>query len=184
MNEEELLSCITVKEFKEILNEFASKIIQGSRRTDIFPMYTQPQEYNPSRLPWDDVNRVWCSENNGEIKCIIGSAVWDVKTIKTTKSIIKIKTVAGMILNDTIKTGDDDEYIQYLEKWYNGIEKDNEKARRIVICSLLHGILTLLSLKHNINFLDDKKNSERADVIKFEFSKILEYCGIDKEYLL
>lgn len=122
--------------------------------------------------------------NNGEIKCIIGSAVWDVKTIKTTKSVIKIKTVAGMILNDTIKTGDDDEYIQYLEKWYNGIEKDNEKARRIVICSLLHGILTLLSLKHNINFLDDKKNSERAEAIKFEFIKILEYCGIDKEYLL
>lgn len=122
--------------------------------------------------------------NNGEIKCIIGSAVWEVKTVRAAKTMTKIKTIAGSILNDNIKTEEDDEGIQYLERWYNGIEKDDEMAKRVVVCSLLHGILTLLSLKHNLNFLKDSKNSKRADAIRYEFTKIMEYCGIDKEYLL
>jgi len=122
--------------------------------------------------------------NNGEIKSIIGSAVWEVKTVKNTKSAIKIKTLANSILNDTIKTKEDDDNIKYLERWYNGKEHDDEKARQVVVNSLLFGVLSLLCLKHNLNFLDDKRNSLRADAIKSEFIKILEYCEIEKDYLL
>lgn len=122
--------------------------------------------------------------NTGEIKCIIGSAVWEVKTVKSAKTMTKIKLLAGSILNDNIKTSEDDEGIKYLERWYKGLEKDDEMARRVVVCSLLHGILTLLSLKHNLNFLEDKKNCQRAEDIKTEFCKIMEYCGIEKDYLL
>ena len=122
--------------------------------------------------------------NTGEIKCIIGSAVWELKTVKTTKSMLKIKTIAGSILKDTSKTQENDEGISYLERWYNGKENDDEKARQVVVCSLIWGIITLLSLKHNLNFLDDKRNEERADKIRYETQKILDYCGIDKDYLL
>ena len=122
--------------------------------------------------------------NTGEIKCIIGSAVWELKTVKTTKSMLKIKTIAGSILKDTLKTKEDDEGISYLERWYNGKENDNEKARQVVVCSLIYGIITLLSLKHNLNFLDDPRNEKRADKIRYETQKILDYCGIDKDYLL
>ena len=104
--------------------------------------------------------------------------------VKNTKSILKIKTIAGSILKDTSKTQEDDEGISYLERWYNGKENDDEKARQVVVCSLIWGIITLLSLKHNLNFLDDKRNEERTDKIRYEIQKIMEYCGIDKDYLL
>ena len=121
--------------------------------------------------------------NTGEIKCIIGSAVWQLKTIKSTKSIVKIKTVAGYIFENK-PIVEDDEGIKYLDKWFKGIEKDDEKARQVVVCSLLHGIITLLCLKHNLNFLKDKKNSKRAEAIYYELEKIMEYCEISKDYLL
>jgi hypothetical protein len=121
--------------------------------------------------------------NTGEIKCIIGSAVWQLKTIKSTKSIVKIKTVAGYIFENK-PIVEDDEGIKYLDKWFKGIEKDDEKARQVVVCSLLHGIITLLCLKHNLNFLKDNKNSKRAEAIYYELGKIMEYCEISKDYLL
>jgi len=121
--------------------------------------------------------------NTGEIKCIIGSAVWQLKTIKSTKSIVKIKTVAGYIFENK-PIIEDDEGIKYLDKWFKGIEKDDEKARQVVVCSLLHGIITLLCLKHNLNFLKDNKNSKRAEAIYYELEKIMEYCEISKDYLL
>lgn len=121
--------------------------------------------------------------NTGEIKCIIGSAVWQLKTIKSTKSIVKIKTVAGYIFENK-PIIEDDEGIKYLDKWFKGIEKDDEKARQVVVCSLLHGIITLLCLKHNLNFLKDEKNSKRAEAIYYELEKIMEYCEISKDYLL
>jgi len=121
--------------------------------------------------------------NTGEIKCIIGSAVWQLKTIKSTKSIVKIKTVAGYIFENK-PIVEDDEGIKYLDRWFKGIEKDDEKARQVVVCSLLHGIITLLCLKHNLNFLKDKKNSKRAEAIYYELEKIMEYCEISKDYLL
>ena len=122
--------------------------------------------------------------NTGEIKCIIGSAVWELKTVKSAKTMTKIRLIANSILNDNPKMQEDDDGIKYLEKWYKGIEKDDEMARRVVVCSLLHGILALLSLKHNLNFLNDPKNGERSEMIRYEFLKIMEYCGIDKDYLL
>ena len=123
--------------------------------------------------------------NSGKIKCIIGSAVWETKTIKNITSIIKLKSVAGSILKDTKKTKEDDKYIEFLERWYAGKETNDELARRIVVNSLLWGIMTLLCLKHNFNLIEsDKRNGRRSDQIHNEFGKIMEYCGIEKEYLL
>lgn len=123
--------------------------------------------------------------NTGEIKCIIGSAVWETKTIKNITSVIKLKSVAGSILKDTKKTKEDDKYIEFLERWYAGKETNDELARRVVVNSLLWGIMTLLCLKHNFNLIEsDKRNGKRSDQIHYEFGKIMEYCGIEKEYLL
>lgn len=119
----------------------------------------------------------------GEIKCIIGSAVWDIKSCKSAKTMTKVKTLANAILKET-KTDEDEEEIKFLEKWISGHQTDDERARRVVVNYLLNGVLVLLSLKHNLNFLEDKRNHLRADAIKYEFIKILEYCNVDKEYLL
>lgn len=116
-----------------------------------------------------------------EIKCIIGSAVYDVKSCKSGNK-TKIKNIASTIFKET-KVKEDEKEIKFLEKWVkNG--GDDEQAQKIVINCLLNGILTLLTLKHNINFLVDSKNSDRADAIKKEFLAIISYCNIDKEYLI
>lgn len=116
-----------------------------------------------------------------EIKCIIGSAVYDVKSCKSGNK-AKIKNIASAIFKET-KVKEDEKEIKFLEKWVkNG--GDDEQAQKIVINCLLNGVLTLLILKHNINFLVDSKNSDRADAIKKEFLAIINYCNIDKEYLI
>lgn len=121
----------------------------------------------------------------GEIKCIIGSAVWELKAMKNTATKVKMRTVAAKILEDDIaERPDDDDGIKFLARWYAGKESDDEYARRAIVTSLCFGILSLLSLKHNLSFIEDSRNSERADAIYSEFKKILEYCGIEKEYLL
>ena len=121
----------------------------------------------------------------GEIKCIIGSAVWELKAMKNTATKVKMRTVAAKILEDCLtEQPDDDDGIKFLARWYAGKESDDEYARRAIVTSLCFGILSLLSLKHNLSFIADSRNSERADAIYSEFKKILEYCGIEKEYLL
>lgn len=116
-----------------------------------------------------------------EIKCIIGSAVYDVKSCKSGNK-TKIKNIASAIFKET-KVKEDEKEIKFLEKWIkNG--GDDEQAQKIVVNCLLNGILILLILKHNINFLVDSKNSDRADSIKKEFLAIMNYCNIDKEYLI
>ena len=119
--------------------------------------------------------------NNGEIKCIIGSAVSDVK-ICMKGNLSKIKNKVGEILKGE-KDGPD-KYIDWLELWYKGHETNNEYAQQIVVGCLLNGILSLLSLKHNLNFLNDKRNYNKADDIVKEFSAICKYCGVTKDYLL
>ena len=119
---------------------------------------------------------------NNEIKCIYGSAIYNVKTILSTNDIGKIRVMANLILSED---GKDDDGIKYLIKWCKGTEKDNEKARQVVVNCLLNGILTLLQMKHNFSFLEqDIKNQDRMDRIKKEFTSILNYLNIDKGYLL
>lgn len=121
----------------------------------------------------------------GEIKCIIGSAVWELKSAKSTATKAKLRTIAAKILEDNLtEQPDDDDGIKFLVRWYAGKESDDEYARRVIVTSLCFGILSLLSLKHNLSFLEDPRNSERADAIYSELRKILEYCGINMEYLL
>ena len=122
------------------------------------------------------------NSNTGEIKCIIGSAVWELKTVKTNKT--KLKTVAKSILSDTIKVKEDDEGIKYLSDWVNGKADNDEKAIQVVVNSLLFGILTLLSIKYNLTLIKDDKNSEKAEKIQEEFKSIMKYCNISKDYLL
>lgn len=121
--------------------------------------------------------------NTGEIKCIIGSAVWDVKSCKSAKTMTKIKTIAQTILKEN-KVEEDEDAIVFLQRWVNGTQEGDERARQVVVNCLLQGILTLLSLKHNLSLIEDKRNHARADAIKYEFGKIMEYCGVDKDYLL
>lgn len=117
-----------------------------------------------------------------EIKYIIGSAVWDLKNINETKNIPKLKQHADLILEN--KSDEKNEYIDYLERWKKGLEKDDDKARQIIINCLCNGIMTLLSFKHNLNFLEDNRNSIRAELIIDELKSILKCCNIDKSYLL
>ena len=122
--------------------------------------------------------------NSGEIKCIIGSAVYDVKSCYSSKTMTKVKSLANTIFKENTKVEEDDEGINFLQRWLEGKEKDDEYAKRAVITSCLWGIMNLLILKHNVNFLDDKKNAERSDKVMKEFHDILKFCGIQKEYLL
>jgi len=108
----------------------------------------------------------------GEIKCILGSAVWELKTVKNTKSVDKIKSVARNVEEE------------YLTNWLANKETNTEKARQIVVNSLLFGILSLLSIKYNLTLTKDVKNSERAENIQKEFKRIMEYCNISYDYLL
>lgn len=119
--------------------------------------------------------------NTGEIRCIIGSAVWDVKSCKSGNK-TKVKNLAKEILSSPRM--EEDKYLDYLDRWYKGYETDNDYAQQIVVGCLLNGILSLLSLKHNLSFLNDIRNSERANEILTEFRAIVKWCGITKDYLL
>lgn len=118
-----------------------------------------------------------------EVKTMMGGAVYDLKNIFEGNT-VKVKTMANTILKDYKNEEDDDDNIKFLKKWVKGTAFDNETAKRVVINCLLNGILTLLSLKHKISFIEDKKNEERKSLIKDEFVSIMNYCGINKRYLL
>lgn len=117
-----------------------------------------------------------------EIKYIIGSAVWDLKSANETNNIFKLKQHAKLILET--KSDKKDEYIDYLERWYKELEKDDSKAKQIIVNCLCNGIFTLLELKHNLNFLEDDRNVKRSEFIIDELKSILRCCSIDKDYLL
>ena len=114
-----------------------------------------------------------------EIKSIIGSAVFDLKTIKNSSSLLKIKQAAKLIIDGDKE--ENSEEIEYLINWNNGKETDNDKARKIVINSALYGILSLLCLKYGLNLSDDNLNNLRANKVYDEFNSIIKYCGINKE---
>lgn len=114
-----------------------------------------------------------------EIKSIIGSVVFDLKSLKNSSSLVKVKQTAKLILSENNK--EDDEEIKYLIKWSDGKETDNDRARRAVMNSTMYGILSLLCLKYGITFSEDKLNSLKAEKIYDEFNSILKYCGIEKE---
>lgn len=114
-----------------------------------------------------------------EIKSIIGSAVFDLKTLKTSSSLVKVKQLAKLILSENNK--EDDEEIKYLIKWSDGKETDNDRARRVVMNSTMLGIINLLCLKYGLTFSEDRLNALKADKVYDEFNSILKYCGIEKE---
>lgn len=174
------IKVLTWIRFSELINNsYSIYISEGKQKTDTHKLtiasnfndelYGGIGGYNP---------------NTGEIKCILGSAVSDVKLCYSSKTLTKVKTIANAIFKDNEKTEEDEEPIKYLERWLNGKETDDNYARQVVTNSCLHGILTLLFLKHNVNFLEDKKNSDRVQNALNEFKAILKYCGIEKEYLL
>lgn len=163
--------------FSNLINIIYSLYIQnGKKKTDIHKLsiasnfndelYGGTGGYNP---------------NTGEIKCIIGSSVQIVKSCNMGNK-TKIKSAAKEILSGT-KT-EEDENINFLDRWYKGHDNDDDYAQQVVVNCLLNGVLTLLTLKHNLNFLEDERNSARADSIKSEFLAIMKYCNVDKEYLL
>jgi len=120
----------------------------------------------------------------GEIKCIYGSAVFDLKDVYLGNNPLKIKSIAGKILSDYSEQKEEDAEIEYLLNWKNGKETDNEHAKQVVVCSLIYGILTLLELKYNLNYLKENRNEKKRENIIWELTKILNYCNIPKQYLL
>lgn len=174
------IKVLTWIRFSELINNsYSIYISEGKQKTDTHKLtiasnfndelYGGIGGYNP---------------NTGEIKCILGSAVSDVKLCYSSKTLTKVKTIANSIFKDNEKTEEDEEAIKYLERWLKGKETDDNYARQIVTNSCLHGVLTLLFLKYNVNFLEDKKNSDRVQNALSEFKAVLKYCGINKEYLL
>jgi len=174
------IKVLTWIRFSELINNsYSIYISEGKQKTDTHKLtiasnfndelYGGIGGYNP---------------NSGEIKCIIGSAVSDVKLCYSSKTLTKVKSIATAVFKDNEKINDDEEAIEYLAKWLNGKETDDKYARQVVTNICLHGVLNLLLLKHNVNFLEDRKNSDRAQNALNEFKAILKYCGIDKSYLL
>lgn len=118
-----------------------------------------------------------------EIKCIIGSAVYDLKMCKNSKTMTKVRQVTKEILKGEEPSEGDDDEIKYLIRWDKGLERDDARARKAVINSSLFGILDLLSLKHCLNFREDPANSLKAEKVQEEFRAIMNYCNITKEDL-
>lgn len=127
------------------------------------------------------------SPGDGKIKCMVGSAVWDVKSNYIADK-TKIKITASKILNGTPASEDDEEEIKFLDKWYKAkstSENEDKKAKQIVINCLLIGIFDLLLLKHGLNLNpEDKKNGPRCESAIHEMKAILKYCCIPNQYLL
>lgn len=169
---------LSILKFRELINSIYSIYIKLTKvKTDEHglvlcsninsQLYGNAGGYNP---------------NSKEIKCIIGSAVWDLKNIKETNLVSKLKLHAGLILEN--KSEKDDKYIEYLVRWNKGKETDNNKAKQIIVNCMCNGIFVLLELKYDLNFLDDNRNSKKAGLILEELKSILKYCNIDKNYLL
>ena len=95
-------------------------------------------------------------------------------------SIVKTKQIANLILKEDIPEDGDDDEIKHLVVWDKGESKDDERAKRAVITSSLYGIISLLCLKYDFNFLEEEMNSYKADRIYDELNSILKYCNITK----
>ena len=122
--------------------------------------------------------------NTREVKTFIGGAIYEVKEVYGLKNENKIKLLGKEIIKDNKGNLNEPEYFKLVEDFVDGKRVDIEKVKQVIICSMLYGILNLLSLKHNINFLTDNKNCVRAEALRHEFTAILNYCNIPKEYLL
>lgn len=83
-----------------------------------------------------------------------------------------------------VESTEDEKYFNLLNDFIKGKRVNIEDVRKVVVNVLLNGVLTILCLKHNITFLKQNNNSERADRINKEFKDIIKYCNIDKEILL
>lgn len=125
--------------------------------------------------------------NTNEVKCIYGSAIWDIKN-NYTAPISIVKITASKILKENFPYAKDNKYISFLKEWLKKTkptEEDNDKARKIVVNCLLNGVFDLIMLRNEMNFLsDDKNNVEAANKSIAELKGILKYCGISKSYLL
>ena len=115
---------------------------------------------------YDSVRRI--------IKASPASAVDELKFYKqgdfsTSLNKAKLRVLCGEIVG---KDKDLGEY-QILKDYSKAKNNDTDKVLSLVIPCLESGILNLLCLKHNINFLDDPRNSKRAAALKEEAEQIL-----------
>ena len=115
---------------------------------------------------YDSVRRI--------IKASPASAVDELKFYKqgdfsTSLNKAKLRVLCGEIVG---KDKDLGEY-QILKDYSKAKNDDTDKVLSLVIPCLESGILNLLCLKHNINFLDDPRNSKRAGALKEEAEQIL-----------
>lgn len=121
--------------------------------------------------------------NTREIKTMVGSAVSNVKACYDGNELY-MKMSAAEIVKDLPKD-EKDHNMLVLKNWVKSKTGNIEEVKRIIVNCLLNGILNLLIIKHNISlYEDDKRNWDRAEKVKDEFSSIIKWCGIDKEYLM
>lgn len=169
----------TYLKVNEILNNLYSLFCQHGKEKNSKRNFSTQKNFNDELYGYGGYN-----PNDGEIKATICSAVYNVKSCIDCPE-KKLRVFAYQILEEP-KTEEDEPAIQWLEKWLNyKIENNLEYARKVVISSLLIGILSMLSLKYGLTFMEeDNSNLFKADKIKKEFESILKYCGITKGMLI
>lgn len=116
--------------------------------------------------------------NTNEIKFTMGSALQEIKTVKTT-------TDKNVLISTAKKIAKENKYdmrgeADYLVKAAKGYKVDPEQVRKVLIQVFLTGCMNLLVLKYNLSLLDDKTNYIRADAIEREFNCILKTLNIQR----
>ena len=169
----------TYLKINEILNSLYSLFCKYGKEKNSQRNLSSQRNFNDELYGYGGYN-----PNNGEIKATICSAIYNVKDCLTCPE-KKLRVFAYQILSEP-KVEEDEEAIKWLDKWLNYQTENNiEYARRVIISSLLIGILSMLSLKHNLTFIEeDNANLFRAEKIRKEFESVMTYCGITKEMLI
>lgn len=117
---------------------------------------------------YDSVRRV--------IQACPSSAVSDLRffkksTLESAMDKARLMLVCKEIVDKDKDLGD----FQILKDFSKGKTKDIEKVRELAVKCLENGIINLLCFKHNINLLDDERNSKRAAELLSEAESILKY---------
>ena len=110
------IKVLTWIRFSELINNSYSIYISGGKQKTDTHKLTIASNFNDEL--YGGIGGY--NPNTGEIKCILGSAVSDVKLCYSSKTLTKVKTIANSIFKDNEKTEEDEEAIKYLERWLKG----------------------------------------------------------------
>ena len=113
--------------------------------------------------------------NTAELKCVNGSAVFELKTLCSTTPDEELYYKMIVLAKDFFMNGGKS---KNLNAFIKGDKSKMPKVRKILTSICFNGILTLLELKHGITLIeDDSLNEERAEKMMREVSAIINYTG-------